>query len=79
MINAELQNALKEFDAAHIGRSPGTLSFIVTVTRNLKEKKFPVSAEEFRTPQEGQVAGLGGGAIKKILNEHGITRTCLSP
>lgn len=68
------KTALEEFDVKHIGLSKGALSFALIITRNLKAKQFPVAADEFRTAQEGQVAGLGGGAVRKMLKEHGIER-----
>ncbi|MGH6922447.1 MAG: DUF4928 family protein [Propylenella sp.] len=66
--------ALDAFDAAHIGSSKGSLSFVLIITRKLKSRQFPIEPDDFRTAQEGQVAGLGGGAIKRILKEHGIER-----
>jgi len=36
-------------------------------------KKFPLDPNAFKTEKEGQVAGLSGGKLKKILKEHGIT------
>jgi hypothetical protein len=38
-------------------------------------KQFPLKADDFLTKNKGQVAGLGGGNLKKILKEHGITQT----
>ena len=73
-MDARQKKALEEFDVKHIGLSKGALSFALIITRNLKTKQFPVAADEFRTAQEGQVAGLGGGAVRKILKEHGIER-----
>jgi hypothetical protein len=74
MMDARQKSALEAFDAKHIHLSKGALSFALIITHNLKAKKFPVEADEFRTVQEGQVAGLGGGAVRKILKEHGIDR-----
>src|SRR4051812_33070679 len=67
--------ALKNFDKLHIGLSKGSLSFALVVTRILKSKTFPVSVDDFVTAKEGQVKGLGGGAVRKILKEYGIDRT----
>lgn len=74
MINDQQKIALEAFDAKHIGLSKGALSFALIITRKLKSKKFPINADDFRTAQEGQVAGLGGSAIRKILESHGIDR-----
>lgn len=37
--------------------------------------EFPLSPDAFRTGKKGQVSGLGGGAVKSILQDHGIDRT----
>ena len=62
------------------GRRPvgkGALSAMLALTRIPLEKEdelpFPLDPEKMRTEQEGQVKGLGGGVVKKILEEHGIT------
>ena len=44
------------------------------ITHKLKSKAFPIDANEFRTANEGQVAGLGGSAVRKVLSAHGIER-----
>ena len=70
----EQRTALEAYDHEHIGMSKGALSFAVVMTRKLQDEVFPVSADSFRTAQEGQVKGLGGGAVKRVLKDHGITR-----
>ena len=55
-----------------IGKGP--LSFVVQFTRIVREREFPLDPNDFKTEQEGQVAGLGGGKLKKILKEYGITQ-----
>ena len=72
---AKQTEILSVFDADHIGLSKGALSFVIVITRNLRHKKFPISIDEFKTEKEGQVAGLGGGATKKVLKDYGITRS----
>lgn len=52
----------------------GPLSFVVQFTRMANEKEFPLNPDDFKTEKEGQVAGLGGGNLKKILQDHGITQ-----
>lgn len=52
----------------------GPLSFVVQFTRMVRDKDFPLDPNDFKTEKEGQVAGLGGGNLKKILAEHGITQ-----
>ena len=68
------RETLEKFDTGKVGLSKGALSFVLIVTHNLKKHEPPFEAKEFETDKEGQVAGLGGGAIKKILASHGITR-----
>ena len=52
----------------------GPLSLVVQFTRLVKDKGFPLNPDEFQTSGKGQVAGLGGGNLKKILKEHGINQ-----
>jgi len=66
--------ALEIFDSEHIGLSKGSLSLALILTRNAAEKDFPLNKSDFLTARGGQVAGLGGGAIKKILADHGVDR-----
>jgi hypothetical protein len=68
------RDVLKEFDDQHIGLSKGSLSLALILTRNAKAKSFPLDKAEFVTAKGGQVAGLGGPAVKKILGDHGVER-----
>ncbi len=56
----------------------GPLSLVVQFTRLVRDKAFPLNPDDFQTSSKGQVAGLGGGNLKKILKEHGITQTLSS-
>ena len=47
---------------------------MIQLTHAVKGKAFPLDSNDFKTEKEGQVAGLGGGNLKKILKEHGITQ-----
>ena len=49
-------------------------SLVVQFTRMVKDKEFPLNPDDFQTSSKGQVAGLGGPNLKKILKEHGITQ-----
>lgn len=71
--NAQEQT-LSDFDARHVGLSKGSLSLALILTRNAKAKLFPLSRTDFVTAAGGQVVGLGGPAVKKILADHGIER-----
>lgn len=68
------RQVLKTFDDQFIGLSKGSLSLVLILTRNAKAKAFPMDKAEFITAKGGQVAGLGGSAVKKILNDHGVER-----
>lgn len=72
MINAE--ERLKSFQSENNIVTKGPLSVVVQFTRMVRDKEFPLDANNFKTEKEGQVAGLGGGNLKKILKEHGITQ-----
>jgi hypothetical protein len=65
---------LEAFNAKHINRSKGSLSLVLILTRNAQGKTFPLDKVAFRTEAGGQVAGLGGGAVKRILKDHGVVR-----
>lgn len=69
---------LKEFQTEHNAFTKGPLSLLVQLTRTVRNKPFPLDSNDFLTENKGQVAGLGGGNLKKILKEHGITRTLAS-
>lgn len=58
--------------------SKGKLSLVIQFTRMAKAHQFPLNAEDFQTDSKGQVSGIGGGNLKKILKEHGITRQLTS-
>lgn len=73
-----LQDRLKQFFVQHVGLSKGSLSLVLILTRNAKAKEFPLQKADFVTSKGGQVAGLGGGALKKILADHGIDRVLSS-
>ena len=71
----KLQPSLDEFAKSNscLG-SKGSLSVLVTLTRLARSKDFPLQHDDFLTSGGGQVSGLGGAVIKKILEDHGITR-----
>lgn len=69
-----MREALEDFYIKHIGLSKGSLSLVLIISRNAQGLTFPLKKDQFITSKAGQVAGLGGGAVKKILNDHGIVR-----
>lgn len=85
--NTELRNEsfaenvsrhLKAFQSEQDVYSKGKLSLVIQFTRMVRDKEFPLKKEEFQTDSKGQVSGIGGGNLKKILKDHGITRQLTS-
>ena len=74
-MSSSTENRLKQFQAEHKVVTKGPLSLLVQLTRMIQAKKFPLKADDFLTENKGQVAGLGGGNLKKILKEYGVTQT----
>lgn len=69
---------LKEFQTENNIHTKGPLSLVVQFTRLVRDCEFPLNPDDFQTSSKGQVAGLGGANLKKILNDHGITQTLSS-
>ncbi|WP_428414977.1 DUF4928 family protein [Pararhizobium sp.] len=68
------RQVLTAFDEKHIGLSKGSLSLVLILTRNAKARNFPLEKTHFVTAKGGQVVGLGGSAVRKILIDHGVER-----
>ena len=68
------EERLKAFQIENSITTKGPLSWVVQFTRLVQDKEFPLNPDGFQTSGKGQVAGLGGGNLKKILKEHGITQ-----
>ncbi len=68
------EERLKAFQTENNIFTKGSLSLVVQFTRLVQDKEFPLNPDAFQTSGKGQVAGLGGGNLKKILKEHGITQ-----
>lgn len=66
------QTRLARFQRENRIHTKGPLSLVIQFTRSARDKGFPLSPEDFQTSGKGQVAGLGGGNLKKILREHDI-------
>jgi len=66
---------LKAFQQEYNAVTKGPLALLVQLTRMARVKAFPLNPEDFLTENKGQVAGLGGGNLKKVLREHDITQT----
>lgn len=65
---------LKTFQAENNVYTKGPLSLVIQFTRLVRERTFPLNPDDFQTSGKGQVAGLGGANLKKILKEYGITQ-----
>lgn len=65
---------LKAFQTENNIVTKGPLSLVIQFTRMVSRKEFPLNPDDFQTSSKGQVAGLGGGNLRKILGEHGITQ-----
>jgi hypothetical protein len=74
-MNGELQGALEEFRRDNSISGKGALSVMLVVTRQAKTRPFPIDPADLITKGEGQVLGLGKGAVQTILAEYGIDRT----
>ena len=75
MISTE--ERLKAFQEENNIYTKGPLSLVVQFTRLVQNKDFPLNPDDFQTSSKGQVAGLGGGNLKKILKEHGTKKKLL--
>ena len=72
MTNPETR--LRAFQAENNIFTKGPLSLVIQFTRLVRDQTFPLNPDDFQTSGKGQVAGLGGGNLKKILKEHIILR-----
>lgn len=68
------EERLKTFQSENNINTKGPLSLVVQFTRMVRDKAFPLNSNDFQTDSKGQVAGIGGPNLKKILKEHGITQ-----
>ena len=75
MTSTELERRLWEFLEAEqfVGKGPLSVALVVTA-KHAREKGLPLDPDELLTVGRGQVTGLGGGTVKKILEKHGIMR-----
>jgi hypothetical protein len=78
MENNSITNRLKSFKDTHNVTTKGPLALMVQLTHMTQAKSFPLNTGDFLTENKGQVVGLGGSNLKKILKEHGITQTLAS-
>jgi hypothetical protein len=72
--SADSSSFMSEFQSEYRTTTKGPLALLIQLTRMVRSKSFPLNSDDFLTNNKGQVAGLGGGNLKKILKEHGITQ-----
>lgn len=69
-----LGDALIRFSADNGFRGKGSLSVALVVTQHARAMGLPLDPKKLITDGEGQVLGLGKGAVQAILKRHGIER-----
>lgn len=69
-----LQSKLEAFRDELNVFNVGALGTALILTRKAKTSGLPLDPDKLATPGGGQVAGLSGSAINKILKEHGEAR-----
>jgi len=69
---------LTDFQAAQNANTKGPLALLIQITHAAQAKTFPLDSDDFLTENKGQVSGLGGSNLKKILGEHGISQILAS-
>ncbi|MGP1575440.1 DUF4928 family protein [Selenomonas sp.] len=68
------EERLKTFQITNNIFTKGPLSLTIQFTRLVRNRAFPLNPTDFQTGGRGQVVGLSGGNLKKILKEYGIMR-----
>lgn len=71
----ELRESLEAFKDDRKVTSKGPLSVVIQLTRMFSKDSRPIDPSDYVTDKEGQVKGLGGGNLKAVLADHGISRT----
>jgi hypothetical protein len=77
-MSSGVKSRLKQFQIEQNIVTKGPLALLVQLTRMVQTRDFPLNSNDFLTENKGQVAGLGGGNLKKILKEHGVTQILAS-
>jgi hypothetical protein len=77
-MDSNTYSRLRSFKGEHNAVTKGPLALLVQLTRIVRTKTFPLNPEDLLTENKGQVAGLGGQNLKKILKDHDITQVLAS-
>lgn len=73
-LSAKQLTALDSFVAKNCVATIGSLGTALILTRKAQKLGLPIDIDAIATTGGGQVSGLSGGAINKILAEHGIAQ-----
>lgn len=73
-INPNLENLLIQFKSQLQIGGVGSLGTVLILSRKFKVGGLPFDLDKLLTPGGGQVSGLSGANINKILNDHGVTQ-----
>jgi hypothetical protein len=73
-INLSLEASLIQFKADHQVSGVGALGTVLVLSRKFKVSGLPFNLAKLLTPGGGQVSGLSGSNINKILKDHGVTQ-----
>lgn len=69
-----LLDRLKNFEDDIGATGKGALSVLVQLTETAQKEGLPLDPESLKTSKAGQVKGLGGGRLRRILAKNGIDR-----
>lgn len=69
-----LESYLSDFQILNNFNGKGPLCVALVITRHAKESGLPLNPDNLLTKSNGQVLGLGKGAVQKILKDYGITK-----
>jgi hypothetical protein len=73
-INPSLEDALIQFKSDHHLSGVGALGTVLVLTRKANVEGLPFDLDRIITPGGGQVSGLNGASINKILKSHGVSQ-----
>jgi len=72
-MNKKLEKKLSDFQNKEQIVNVGELGTVLVLTRKTEKLGLPLNADLLLTPGGGQVSGLSGRAINKILQAHGVS------
>lgn len=73
-ISPTLESSLFQFKDKNQVVNVGALGTVLVLTRKAKNSGLPFDADTLLTGGGGQVSGLSGASINKILKSHGVTQ-----